>query len=140
MNWYSPRADEVETCLRIEIGFHLRGGQQIFEAGAGSVGGLLIAPAIRTREGSTPVVAVAFEMSTDICWCPRLAKRPPRSYRHYPAAIMVNGGLTRNPRLRPPFPDAQLHIVDTPLGEGGKSILPIVVMVFGLARFIRAAD
>ena len=28
------------------------------------------APAIRAREGSIPAVAVAFEASTDMCWCP----------------------------------------------------------------------
>jgi hypothetical protein len=33
------------------------------------------------------------------------------------------------------FPDVQLHIVDAPLGAGPESILPIVVMDSGLARF-----
>jgi hypothetical protein len=38
------------------------------------------------------------------------------------------------------FPDVQLHIVDAPLGAGPESILPIVVMDFGLARFARAPE
>ncbi|HMH97912.1 MAG TPA: hypothetical protein VK577_15230, partial [Bradyrhizobium sp.] len=38
------------------------------------------------------------------------------------------------------FPDVQLHIVDAPLGAGPESILPIVVMDSGLARFTRAPE
>jgi hypothetical protein len=38
------------------------------------------------------------------------------------------------------FPDVQLHIVDAPLGAGPESILPIVVMDSGLARFARAPE
>jgi hypothetical protein len=34
----------------------------------------LIAPAIRTRDGSTPAVAVAFEVSADMLWSPLPAK------------------------------------------------------------------
>ncbi len=37
----SARGRRRSGCLRIEVGFHLRGGEQILEAGAGGVGGLL---------------------------------------------------------------------------------------------------
>ena len=62
----------------------------------------LIAPAIRTRDGSTPAVAVAFEVSTAMCWCPaprettvRPVRAPflPKSRSCTFAASMVNGGL-----------------------------------------------
>jgi hypothetical protein len=36
-------------------------------------------------------------------------------------------------RVKPSFPDVQLHIVDAPLGAGPESILTIVVMDSGLA-------
>ncbi len=38
------------------------------------------------------------------------------------------------------FPDVQSHIVDAPLGAGPESILPVVVMDSGLARFARAPE
>jgi hypothetical protein len=38
------------------------------------------------------------------------------------------------------FPDVQLHIVDAPLGAGPESILTIVVMDSGLARFAPAPE
>jgi hypothetical protein len=41
----------------------------------------LIAPAIRARDGSTPAVAVAFEVSTDICWCPAPRETTARPYQ-----------------------------------------------------------
>jgi hypothetical protein len=41
---------------------------------------------------------------------------------------------------KPSFPDVQLHIVDAPLGAGPESILPVVVMDSGLARFARAPE
>jgi hypothetical protein len=40
----------------------------------------------------------------------------------------------------PSFPDVQVHIVDAPLGAGPESILPVVVMDSGLARFARAPE
>src|SRR6476620_8087082 len=119
MNWKSPRADEVEARA---VGLKL---DSIF-AGASSYSKLvpvvlaacLIAPAIRTRDGSTPAVAVASEMSTDIGWCPAPREKP-RSYRDYPAVIMVNGGLKEQSRPRSSYrgsfvslapSDMQLHI------------------------------
>jgi len=50
---------------------------------------------------------------------------------------MVNGGLTRN-HSPGRIPDVQVHIWDAPVGAGPESTRPIMVMDFGLARFIRA--
>src|SRR6202163_417806 len=80
MNWYSPRADEVEA---LAVGLKL---DSIFAVASiysklvpVVLAACLIAPAIRAREGSTPAVAVAFEVSTDICWCPAPRETPYRA-------------------------------------------------------------
>jgi hypothetical protein len=38
------------------------------------------------------------------------------------------------------FPDVQVHIVDAPLGAGPESIVPMVLMDSGFARFARAPE
>jgi hypothetical protein len=61
----------------------------------------LIAPAIRTRDGSTPAVAVAFEVSADMLGLRSPRNDPPgpiesshkRSGHGHNGAIMVNDGL-----------------------------------------------
>jgi hypothetical protein len=47
----------------------------------------LIAPAIRTREGSTPAVAVALEVSTDMGWCPAPRETPAAHFERLKALM-----------------------------------------------------
>ena len=117
---------------RIEIGFHLRGGEQYYETGAGARG-LLIAPAIRTRDGSILRLPWRLKYRPTCVGAPLPAKQPsglterPNS-AHAAAKLrrdMVNGGLRglrssprsfRDTRLRvdpeiSKFSDVQLHIV-----------------------------
>src|SRR6185503_19336900 len=95
--------------LRIEVGFHLRGGEQIFEAGAGGRRGLLD----RARDSRARGIDTCG--SRGVCcvdrhcvWCPAprettaRASQGPGNRRLYAvetAAIMVNSAL-RAPRLK----------------------------------------
>src|SRR5450432_2259032 len=88
MNWYSPRADEVEA---LAVGLKL---DSIFAVASMYsklvpvvLAACLIAPAIRTREGSTPAVAVAFKASTDIFSGPRSPRNDPRPVRELPLTL-----------------------------------------------------
>src|SRR4030088_215771 len=108
MNGKSPRADEVEA---LAVGLKL---DSIFAVASRYsklvpvvLAACLIAPAIPTCDGATPAVAVAFEVSTDICWCPAPREttaehfeRPIALMPPHTAAFMVNGGLmTSNPSV-----------------------------------------
>src|SRR6476620_5061589 len=82
MNWKSPRADEVEAAA---VGLKL---DSIFAVASRYsklvpvvLAACLIAPATRVRDGSTLAAAVAFEMSTAMCWCPAPSETTAWPYR-----------------------------------------------------------
>src|ERR1700733_11193388 len=105
MNWYSPCADEVEApAVGLKSDSILAVASRYSKLVPVVFAACLIAPAIRARDGSTPAVAVAFEVSTAMCWCPaprettvRPVRAPflpkSRSCHRHTAATMVNGGL-----------------------------------------------
>src|SRR6202163_3328988 len=88
MNWYSPRADEVEALafgLKLDSIFAV--ASKYSKLVPVVLAACLIAPAIRTRDGSTPAVAVALEVSTDIGWCPAPRETPAKHFER-PIALM----------------------------------------------------
>jgi hypothetical protein len=71
-------------------------------------------------------------------FCERLGARPSMlSYQRRFAYIAIR---RIGAHQRSSFPDVELHIVDAPLGASRESILTIVVMDSGLARFTRARN
>src|ERR1700761_6395346 len=104
MNWYSPRADEVDApAVGLKSDSILAVASMYSKLTPVDEAACLIAPATRTRAGSTPAAAVAFEVSTDMFWVPRspgnnLAQHAPflpndAAFAHHSAAVMVNGEL-----------------------------------------------
>src|SRR4051794_35231628 len=71
MNWNSPRADEVDArAVGLKLDSILAVASRYSKLVPVLPAACLIAPAIRTRDGSTPAAAVAFVVSTDMCGCP----------------------------------------------------------------------
>src|SRR5258708_33853073 len=82
MNLKSPRAEDVEAlALGLKLDSIFAVASRYSKLIPVVLAACLIAPAIRNREGSTAAVAVAFEMSTDICWCPAPRETPTRLVR-----------------------------------------------------------
>src|ERR1700684_4424264 len=119
MNWNSPCADEVEApAVGLKSDSILAVASRYSKLVPVVVAACLIAPATRTREGSTPAVAVAFKVSTAMCWCPaprettvRSVRAPflpkSRSCHRHTGASMVNGGLRATFRA----PDAAQRVL-----------------------------
>src|ERR1700736_3206275 len=85
MNWNSPCADEVEApAVGLKSDSILAGASRYSKLVPLVPAACLIAPAMRVREMSTPAVAVAFDVSTDMLWSPLPAKPSPRPVRELP--------------------------------------------------------
>src|SRR5690242_17376080 len=82
MNWYSPRAEEVEApALGLKSDSILAAASRYWKLAPVLVEACLIAPVTRMRVGSTPARAVAFDVSTDIFRCPAPRTRSSGSWR-----------------------------------------------------------
>src|ERR1700694_3633116 len=78
----SPRADEVDApAVGLKLDSILAVASKYSKLVPVVLAACLIAPAIRTRDGSTPAVAVALEVSTDIGWCLAPRETPARPVR-----------------------------------------------------------
>src|SRR6478752_6268859 len=93
MNWNSPRADEVEAdAFGLKLDSILAVVSRYSKLVPVVEAACLIEPAIFTRVGSTPAAAVAFIVSTDMCWCPAPRETTPRacsSSRSPKAAVIL---------------------------------------------------
>src|SRR6202035_2892993 len=94
MNWNSPCAEEVEApAVGLKSDSILAVVSRYSKLAPLVLAACLIAPAIRAREMSTPAVAVAFVVSTDICF----GLRSPRNDPTQPVRELP---LTPKPRLQ----------------------------------------
>src|SRR6202166_3802471 len=88
MNWNSPRADEVDApAVGLKLDSIFAVASKYSKLVPVVLAACLIAPAIRARDGSTPAVAVALEVSTDMCWVPP-PRKPPAKHFEPPMALM----------------------------------------------------
>src|ERR1700688_1600020 len=88
MNWNSPRADEVDApAVGLKLDSIFAVASKYSKLVPVVLAACLIAPAIRARDGSTPAVAVALEVSTEICWSPPPPKTPANLFER-PMALM----------------------------------------------------
>src|ERR1700694_3383885 len=78
----SPRADEVDApAVGLKLDSIFAVASRYSKLVPVVLAACLIAPAIRVRDGSTPAAAVAFNVSTDVFWCPALRETSARPYR-----------------------------------------------------------
>src|SRR5580698_3637318 len=102
MNWKRPWAEEVEApAVGLKSDSILAVVRRYSKLVPLELAACLIAPATRTRAGSTPGVAVAFDVSTDIpglrsprndpTFCSREGSHQRSSWTHS-AVIMVKSG------------------------------------------------
>src|ERR1700747_3477688 len=104
MNWKSPCADEVVApAAGVKSDSIFAVVSRYSKLVPLVLAACLIAPAMRTREGSTPGVAVALNVSADMFWSPLPAKRPIRPSRKLPFAPKARsqwGGLVKEGKKR----------------------------------------
>src|ERR1700688_4053733 len=88
MNWNSPRADEVDApAVGLKLDSILAVASRYSKLVPVVLAACLMAPAIRTREGSTPAVAVALEVSTDMSGPRSPRNDPPWPVRKLPLTL-----------------------------------------------------
>src|ERR1700676_5506025 len=96
MNWNSPCADEVEApAVGLKSDSILAVVSRYSKLVPVVLAACLIAPAMRTRDGSTPAAAVAFDVSTDICWCPAPRETPAQACSRAPTNVQAAVTLRR---------------------------------------------
>src|SRR6185437_2763786 len=92
MNWNNPLADDVEAAaFGLKSDYIFAVVSRYWKLVPVAVAACLIAPAIRSRRESTPVVAVALELSTVIYLVPR----SPRNARPAHASPFSQKGAQR---------------------------------------------
>src|SRR5580704_3175395 len=96
MNWNRPCADELEApAVGLKSDSILAVVSRYSKLVPVVEAACLIAPAMRTRDGSAPAVAVALEVSTDICWCPAPRETPALACSRAPTHIQAAVTLQR---------------------------------------------